>query len=373
SAGVKIVPFLNRGDLLRNTIHTVAHNLSVATFLVIAVSFVGFGSVPAALIVGLSIPFSLLFASIFLDLRHAPANLLALGALDVGMVAASTILVIENVLRHFGLGSGDDDVHLSVGDRVKIAVHEVQRPVVYTIAISCTANVSILTLQNIEGKVFRPMAEIAAIVLIGAFFFSLVLAPALASVVFRGGLREWRSPVLASLTQIHRPSLTWCFPHRWFAVGVSLILLTAASCICLPGVIGAEFLPYRDEGTIWARGTLPPSIAPTEATRLVRQIRKTFAEYPEVTTVVSQVGRPDDGTDATGFFNTEYFIDLKPRDQWRHQFWTKTDLINSMSAYLHKEIPGVVWNFSQPIQDNLEEAASGVKGQQAVKLFGPDL
>jgi len=141
----------------------------------------------------------------------------------------------------------------------------------------------------------------------------------------------------------------------------------------LPGVIGAEFLPLRDEGTIWARGTLPPSIAPTEATRLVSQVRKTFAEYPEVTTVVSQVGRPDDGTDATGFFNTEYFIDLKPRDQWRHQFWTKTDLINSMNAYMHKEIPGVVWNFSQPIQDNLEEASSGIKGQHAVKLFGPDL
>src|SRR5215471_9107659 len=142
---------------------------------------------------------------------------------------------------------------------------------------------------------------------------------------------------------------------------------------CLPGVTGAEFLPHSDEGTIWARGTLPSSVAPTEAMRLVRQARKVFAKYPEVTTVTSQVGRPDDGTDATGFFNTEYFIDLKPRDQWRHPFWTKVDLISSMSAYLRKQIPGVVWNFSQPIQDNLEEAAIGVKGQHAVKLFGPDL
>jgi len=371
--GVKIVPYLNRGDLFHNTTHTVTHNLKVATSLVIAASFLALGSMPAVLIVGLSMPFSLLFASIFLDLRHVPANLLALGALDVGIVAASTIVVIENVLRHLDRDSGVDGVHLSVGDRVKIAVHEVQRPVVYAIAINCTACLSILTLQNVEGKLFRPMAEMAAIVLIGAFFFSLVLAPALASVFFRNGLREWRSPVLASITRIHGRSLAWCFHHRWFTVGVSLILLLGASCICLPGVIGAEFLPLRDEGTIWARGTLPPSIAPTEATRLVSQVRKTFAEYPEVTTVVSQVGRPDDGTDATGFFNTEYFIDLKPRDQWRHQFWTKTDLINSMNAYMHKEIPGVVWNFSQPIQDNLEEASSGIKGQHAVKLFGPDL
>jgi heavy metal efflux system protein len=368
--GVKIVPFLNRGDLLRNTIHTVALNLSVATFLVIAVSFVGFGSVPAALIVGLSIPFSLLFASIFLDLRQIPANLLALGALDVGMVGAAAILVIENVLRHVSRGDG---LQLQVDGKVKMAAQQVQRPVIYAIAISCTTYLSAFTLQNVEGKLLRPMAGTAAIVLIGALVFSLVLAPALASLFFRGGVREWRSPVSSFLTRIHRRGLTWCIKHPWVTAGVSFILLILASCICLPGVTGAEFLPHSDEGTIWARGTLPSSVAPTEATRLVRQARKVFAKYPEVTTVASQVGRPDDGTDATGFFNTEYFIDLKPRNQWRHLFWTKADLISSMSAYLRKEIPGVVWNFSQPIQDNLEEAASGVKGQHAVKLFGPDL
>src|SRR5262252_9064661 len=285
--GVKIVPYLNRGDLFRNRTQTAAHNLSVATFLVIAVSFLVLGSVRAILIVGLSIPFSLLFASIFLDLRQIPADLLALGAINVGMVAGGAVVVIENVLRHVSRGYG---LQSSVDDKVKLAVNEVQRPVFYAIAISCTAYLSILTLQNIEGKLFRPMAEMAAIVLIGAFFFSLVLAPAMASVFFRGGVREWRSPVLASLTRIHGRSLTWCIHHRWFTVGVSLILLIAASCICLPGVIGAEFLPHSDEGTIWARGTLPLSIAPTEATRLVRRVRKTFAEYPEVTTVVSQVG-----------------------------------------------------------------------------------
>ena len=218
-----------------------------------------------------------------------------------------------------------------------------------------------------------PPRGTAAVVLIGALVFSLVLAPALASFFFRGGVCEWRNPVLAFLARIYRRSLTWCIHHRWPTVGVSLILLIVASCICLPGVTGAEFLPHSDEGTIWARGTLPSSVAPTEAMRLVRQARKVFAKYPEVTTVTSQVGRPDDGTDATGFFNTEYFIDLKPRDQWRHPFWTKVDLISSMSAYLRKQIPGVVWNFSQPIQDNWEEAASGVKGQHAVKLFGPVL
>jgi heavy metal efflux system protein len=368
--GVKIVPYLNRGDLLRNTTRTVAHNLTVATFLVIAVSFLALGSVRAVLIVGLSIPFSLLFVSIFLGLRQIPANLLALSALDVGMVAGGAVVVIENVFRHVSRGR---DLHSSVDDKVKIAVHEVERPVFYTIAISFTAYLSIFTLQNVEGRLFRPMAATAAIVLIGALAFSLVLAPALASFFFQGGVREWRSPVLAFLIRIHRRSLTWCIHHRWLTVGVSLILLIVASCICLPGVTGAEFLPHADEGTIWARGTLPSSVAPTEATRLVRQARKVFAQYPEVTTVASQVGRPEDGTDAAGFFNTEYFIDLKPRDQWRHPFWTEADLISSMSAYLRKEIPGVIWNFSQPIQDNLEEAASGVKGQHTVKLFGPDL
>ena len=368
--GVKIMPYLNRRDLFRNTTRTVVDNVTIATLLVIAVSFLALGSVRAVLIVGLSIPFSLLFASIFLDLCQIPANLLALDALDVGMVAGGAVVVIENVLRHVSRGGG---LNLPVDDGVKMAVHEVQRPVFYAIAISFTAYLSIFTLQNFEGKLFRPMAATAAIVLIGAVVFSLVLAPALASFFFRGGVCEWRSPVLAFLTRIYRRSLTWCIHHRWPTVGVSLILLIVASCICLPGVTGAEFLPHSDEGTIWARGTLPSSVAPTEAMRLVRQARKAFAKYPEVTTVTSQVGRPDDGTDATGFFNTEYFIDLKPRDKWRHPFWTKVDLISSMSAYLRKQIPGVVWNFSQPIQDNWEEAASGVKGQHAVKLFGPDL
>ncbi len=368
--GIKIVPYLDRGDFIRNTAHSVAHNLTVATALVLAVTFLILGSVRSVLIAALSIPFSLLFASMFLGLRQLPINLFALAALDVGSVAGSTMVVIENVLQHFRRGHG---LHLSVVNRVSMAVREVQRPVFYATAVAALTYMPVFMLQDVEGKLFQPMAWTIAFVLLGAAVFSLVLTPALATFLFRGGVPDWDIPVFAFLTRIYHQSLTWCIDRPWLIVGILLILFIGGSCLCLPGVNGREFLPRLEEGTIWARGALPPSVAPSEATRLVQQARIVLAGYPEVTTVASQVGRPDDATDATGFFNTEYFIDLRPREEWRRWFRTKQDLVGSMSAYLHEAMPGVVWNFSQPIEDNMEEAAIGVKGELAVKLFGTDL
>jgi len=367
--GVKIVSHLNRGDLVHFTTDTVLHNLTEGILLVVAILFLFLGNVRSALIVALTIPFSLLFASILLDLRHIPANLLSLGALDFGMVVDGAVVMVENILRHAGRRESD----LSITDKIKIAAHQVQRPVFYAVAIIITAYMPIFTLQRVEGKLFKPMAWTVVFALLGALLFSLVLAPVLSSFLFRRGAREWHNPVLTFLMLLYRRQLQWCFRHSLLTVVVSLACLAGAMYLAFGGAIGSEFLPHLDEGAIWVRGTLSQSVGPTEAYRLVRQARLIFSSYPEVTQVISQVGRPDDGTDATGFFNTEYFVDLKPRDQWRSQFRTKEQLIAAMSADLQEQTLGIIWNFSQPIQDNMEEAVSGVKGQLAVKLFGTDL
>jgi cobalt-zinc-cadmium resistance protein CzcA len=367
--GVKIVPHLDRSDLVSHTTHTVLHNLGEGILLVVVVLVIFLGNIRSALIVACTIPFSLLVASIFLDLRHIPANLLSLGALDFGMVVDGSVVMVENILRQV---SRRQDPDLSIADKIKRAAHEVQRPVFYARAIIITAYLPIFTLQRVEGRLFKPMAWTVVFALLGALIFSLVIAPVLCSYFFRRGTQEWHNPVLQLLTRLYRRQLDWSFRHRWTTVGVPLALLGWSIYLWLGGAIGSEFLPHLDEGAIWARGTLPQSVGPTEANRVVDRARRIFASFPEVTVVVSQVGRPDDGTDATGFFNTEYFVDLKPRGEWRKQFQTKDDLIAAMNTELVK-IPGTIWNFSQPIADNMEEAVSGVRGQLAVKLSGTDL
>ena len=217
------------------------------------------------------------------------------------------------------------------------------------------------------------MAWTVAFALLGALIFSMLIAPVLASVFFRSGIREWHNPVLAFLTKHYRASVRWAIEQRFVTVSAGVAAFCLMLFITFSGVIGSEFLPHLDEGAIWARGTLAPSTGPTEGTRVVNQARVVFAAFPEVTQVVSQVGRPDDGTDTTGFFNTEYFVDLKPKNQWRAVFHQdKDELIAAMNRELEKT-PGVIWNFSQPIEDNMEEAVSGVKGELAVKLYGDDL
>ncbi len=370
--GVKIVPFIDRTDLIHFTTHTVLHNLSEGMILVVIVLFLFLGNARGALIVALTIPFSLLFASICLDLKQIPANLLSLGALDFGMVVDGAVVMIENIVRHLHQGESASE-GLTVEQRIRVAAHEVQRPVFYAIAIIITAYIPIFTLQRVEGRLFKPMAWTVAFALLGALIFSVVVAPVLASFLFRKGAREWRNPVVSFLTDRYRKGVRWAIHRRTLTVGLAVLSVILAIYLGTSGVIGSEFLPHLDEGALWVRGTLAPSTGPSEGIRVANQARVLLASFPEVTETTSQVGRPDDGTDTTGFFNTEYFVGLKPANEWRPIFHqNKDDLIAAMNHQLEK-FPGAVWGFSQPIEDNMEEAVSGVKGELATKVFGDDL
>jgi cobalt-zinc-cadmium resistance protein CzcA len=365
---------LDRTDLLHFTLHTVMHNLTEGMILVSVILFLFLLNARAALIVALTIPFSLLFASIWLDLAHIPANLLSLGALDFGMVVDGAVVMVENIIRHLNkdrrTGNGPAKTTAEI---IREACHEVQRPVFYAIAIIITAYLPIFTLQRVEGRLFRPMAWTVAFALLGAMTFSILIAPVLAATFFRKGVRERHNYVLEFLVEQYRKRLRWAVQHRWVVAFVALISLSGTVYLGFGGVIGAEFLPHLDEGAIWARGTLANSTSLSEGEKFTNNCRIVFASFPEVKTVVSQVGRPDDGTDTGGFSNTEYFVDLKPHDQWRPVFHkNKEELIAAMNRALEK-YPGAEWNFSQPIEDNVGETMTGTKGSLALKIFGDDL
>jgi cobalt-zinc-cadmium resistance protein CzcA len=373
--GVKVVTMLDRSDLLHYTLHTVLHNLGEGMILVTIILLLFLGNVRAALIVAVTIPFALLFASIFLNLSNIPANLISLGALDFGMIVDGAVVMVENIVRHLSRmrDQGPADPKKPVAETIREACHEVQRPVFYAIAIIITAYLPIFTLQRVEGRLFRPMAWTVAFALLGAMTFSILIAPVLCAIFFRNGVKERRNPVLVYLTNHYRTSLRWAVEHRVLVVGVGLASLAAALYLTFSGLIGSEFLPHLDEGAIWARGAMANSVGETEGTRFAQQSRYIFASFPEVTKVVSQSGAPDDGTDTGGFGNTEYFVDLKPKDQWRPVFHkNKEDLIAAMDRELEK-YPGAFWNFSQPIEDNVDETLTGTKGGLCAKLYGPDL
>jgi cobalt-zinc-cadmium resistance protein CzcA len=367
--GVKIVPFIDRSDLVHFTSHTVLHNLTEGMILVSIILFIFLGNVRGALIVAATIPFSLLFASICLDLRHIPANLLSLGALDFGMVVDGAVVMIENIVRHLGHQNGVK----TPNEKISEASHEVQRPVFYAIAIIITAYLPIFTLQRVEGRLFHPMAWTVAFALLGALLFSILIAPVLASFAFQKGAKEWRNPAMEFSVKHYRSAVRWAIRRRGLVLGVGVVGFLFTLFLAFSGVIGSEFLPHLDEGALWVRGTLAPSTGPDEGIRVMNQARIILCSFPEVPQCTSQTGRPDDGTDTTSFFNTEYFVDLKPKEDWRPVFHEdKDELIAAMSRELNK-IPGVVWGFSQPIEDNMEEAVSGVKGALATKIYGDDL
>jgi cobalt-zinc-cadmium resistance protein CzcA len=367
-AGVTIVPHLDRSDLVHYTTHTVLRNLTDGVLLVTVVLFLFLGNVRSALIVTITIPFALLFAAILLDLSHIPANLLSLGALDFGMVVDGSVVMVENILRHAGYGQGKKTLLEIIGT----AAHEVQRPVFFARIIIIISYLPIFTLQRVEGRLFRPMAWTVAFALLGALLFALLIAPVLCTLLFRGEIKEWRNPVFHWLQEYYGRRLDWCFDHMKLTLGLGIAALAVMLFLGFGGVIGSEFLPHLDEGAIWVRGTLAPSTGPSAGIDLANRARRVLANFPEAKQVMSQVGRPDDGSDASGFYNTEFFVDLLPRSKWRSEFKTKDDLIAAMDGDLNK-FPGVDWNFSQPISDNVEEAVSGVKGELAVKLFGTDL
>ena len=369
--GVKIIPFIDRSDLLRFTTHTVLHNLGEGIILVVIILFLFLGNVRGALIVALTIPFSLLFAAICLDLKHIPANLLSLGALDFGMVVDGAVVMVENIVRHL---ARKEENGRTIQVRIAEAAHEVQRPVFYAIAIIITAYLPIFTLQSVEGRLFRPMAWTVAFALLGALLFSMILAPVLSSMLFSKGAKEWDNPVMEFLRARYRRGATWAIRHHSLTIGAGVIGLVLAIYLAFGGVIGSEFLPHLDEGALWVRGELDQSAGPSEGIRIANEAGIFLCSFPEATDCTSQTGRPDDGTDHTSFFNTEYFVGLKPKDQWRPVFHeNKDELIAAMNHELEQKFPGVIWGFSQPIEDNMEEAVSGVKGELATKVYGDDL
>ncbi len=367
-AGVKLVPHLDRSDLVHYTTHTVLRNLTDGVLLVTLILFLFLGNVRSAFIVTVTIPFALLFAAILLDISRIPANLLSLGALDFGMVVDGSVVMVENILRHTEFGRG----RKTFMEMIATAAHEVQKPVFFARIIIIVSYLPIFTLQRVEGRLFRPMAWTVAFALLGALLFALLIAPVLCLLLFKGEIKEWRNPVFEWMQQRYARQLDWCFNHLKLTLGAGLLAFAAMLFLSFSGVIGSEFLPHLDEGAIWVRGTLAPSTGPSAGIKLANDARRVLANFPEVKQVVSQVGRPDDGSDASGFYNTEFFVDLLPRSRWRSQFPTKENLIAAMDQQL-SQFPGVDWNFSQPISDNVEEAVSGVKGELAVKLFGTDL
>src|SRR6202051_2272804 len=367
--GVKLVPHLDRSELMKHTTHTVLRNLTDGVLLVTLVLFLFLGNVRSALIVAVTIPFSLLFAAILLDLRHIPANLLSLGALDFGMVVDGWGAMVENILRHTSFG----DKKKSFMEIISVAAHEVQRPVFFARVIIIVSYLPIFTLQRVEGRLFSPMAWTVAFALLGALVFALLIAPVLCSMLFSSEMKEWRNPVLEWLNRNYARVLDWCFDHMKFTLGMGLLGLAVMLFIAFSSIIGSEFLPHLDEGAIWVRGTLAPSTGPSASIAMSKKARLLLADFPEVKQVISQVGRPDDGSAARGFYNTEFFVDLRPREEWRGDFHGKKDELIAAMAKDLQQFPGVDWNFSQPISDNVEEAVSGVKGELAVKLFGRDL
>ncbi len=367
--GVKIVPFLDRSKLVSYTVETVERNLTEGMILVAIILFLFLGNVRGAIVVTLTIPFALMFASICLDISHIPANLLSLGALDFGMLVDGSVVMIENMVRHLATR---DDTH-TPSQKIRDAAHEVLRPVFFARGIIITSYLPIFTLQAVEGRLFKPMAWTVTFALLGALGFAIVVAPVMAALLFRKGAKEWQNPIMQWLIVRYRVAVRSAIEHRYVTVGIAGILFAIAVYLTVGGPIGSEFLPHLDEGSIWVRGTLPPSEGPTASIDFANKARLVMASFPEVTQVISQTGRPDDGTDTAGFFNTEYFVDLKRKEDWRPVFQSsKENLIAAIDRELQK-FPGVIWNYSQPISDNMEEAVSGVKGELAVKLYGDDL
>ena len=314
--GVQVVPFLDRSDLVHLTTHTVLHNLIEGIILVSLILFVFLGNIRGALIVTLTIPFSLLFASICLQIAGIPANLLSLGALDFGMIVEGAVVMIENIVRLLSHPKQEGDE--TVNQKIRRAAHEVQRPVFYSIGIIITAYLPIFTLQSVEGRLFKPMAWTVAFALLGALIYSMLIAPVIAAVVFPKGTKEWHNPLMGLLTRMYAKALGTAIRWRWATAGTAVLIL--AGTVVLSLRIGSEFLPHLDEGAIWVRGTLAPSTGQREGIALANRARIVLCSFPEVPQCTSQVGRPDDGTDTTGFFNTEYFVDLKPKEQWRPVF-----------------------------------------------------
>ncbi len=363
---VKIVPYYDRAELVGVTTHTVLHNLVVGMLLVIVILFVFLGNVRSALIAALIVPLSLLFAFVLMYWRGMSANLLSLGAIDFGVIIDGAVIMVEAIFATLAAQQlTDQNARESI---IRSTASEVSTPIFFAILIIIAAMIPIFSFQQIEGRMFSPLAYTLGFALIGAMLLSLTLVPVLSFDLLKGRLHE-KSPIVEWLHKRYDRLLDVCLRKGKVVMGISLAILLVS--FYLSQYLGTEFLPHLNEGALWVRATMPMSISPTEADTTTAHIRATLMKFDEVKDVVSQLGRPDDGTDASGFFNAEFFVDLKPADEWKGHT-EKEALIRDMNAAF-APFPGIDFNFSQPISDNVEEAVTGVKGELAVKVFGDDL
>jgi cobalt-zinc-cadmium resistance protein CzcA len=381
--GVSIQRIYDRSDLIHVTTRTVLHNMLGGIVLIFFLQWAFLGNFRSAVIVAMTIPFALSFAIGLMVLRGESANLLSVGAIDFGLVVDATVIMVENIFRHIAqdaahLGQGPSMLHrirVRSGFRgrtatISVAAAEVSQSIFFAAAIIIAGFVPLFTLSGIEGHIFGPMAKTYAYAIAGGLIATFTVAPALSLMLFQDKVAARETPVVRVLRRIYEPALEFVLANRIITfAGLALIVMLAFIAV---RSLGLEFLPKLEEGNLWVRATFPQSVSLEDSDTYVNRMRVLMSKYPEVQSVVSQHGRPDDGTDATGFFNAEFFVPLKPFDSWPKGI-DKDKLTQDMTNSLEQGFPGVNFNFSQYIQDNVEEAASGVKGENSVKIFGNDL
>jgi cobalt-zinc-cadmium resistance protein CzcA len=364
---VRIKPYYDRSDLVHLTTRTVEDNLLRGILLVVVVLIFFLYDIRSGLIVATAIPLALLFAFIFLDLRHIPANLLSIGAIDFGILVDGAVVMVENIHRQLALRFGTE---YSVRDVITQAAAEVDRPIFYAIAVIIASFLPIYVLSGPSGKLFKPMADTTIFALIGSLVVTLTLLPVLCAWFLKRGVRERRNPGFEWIKERYALGLDWCLARPWRTTGATGVVFAGAMAL-LP-FIGAEFMPHLDEGALWVRATMPYTISFDESSKIVPEIRSIIKTFPQVTVVASEHGRPDDGTDPTGFFNAEFYVGLKPYGEWKGAIRNKAALIDSLDVLLHR-FPGITFNYTQPAEDAVDEAETGLKSALDVKIFGPDL
>ena len=366
---VKVRPFYDRSDLVRVTTDTVEANLERGMILVFIVLIFFLVSFRAAVIVALTIPLGLLFAFIFLHARNVPANLLSIGAIDFGIIIDGTVVMMENIYRELADRAGQQ---YNLHDVILAAAQDVDRPIFYSVAVILAGYLPIYALTGPAGKLFHPMAETMSYALLGALIFTLTFVPVLASYWFTHGVKETVNRPYEWIKRVYSGQLDWCLDHPKMTLFIAALIFGAT--LLLVPFIGGEFMPHLDEGALWVRATMPYTISFEEAAKFAPQVRKILMSYPQVTEVGSELGRPDDGTDPTGFFNCEFYVGLRPyKDKsWQGSITSKAaltaDLEKKLDAY-----PGVIFNFTQPAEDAVDEALTGLKSALAVKIYGADL
>jgi heavy metal efflux system protein len=364
---VKVLPFYDRSDLVELTTQVVERNLLRGMLLVVVILIFFLYDFRAGLIVAVSIPLALLFAFICLDLQNASANLLSIGAVDFGILVDGAVVMVENIFRQIVARKGTP---LNVKEIIQEAAAEVDRPLFYAVAVIVASFLPIYVLSGPSGTLFKPMADTMVFALVGSLIVTLTLLPVLCAWFMRHGVRDRRNAGFEAIKSVYTRGLDVCLAHPWGTTFASAILLIG-SLLLVPR-IGAEFMPHLDEGALWVRATMPYTISFDESAKIAPKVREILHSFPEVTTVASELGRPDDGTDPTGFFNVEFYVDLKPYSQWTGSYRTKPGLIEAINRKL-EAFPGINFNYTQPAEDAVDEAETGLKSALAVKIFGSNL